>query len=330
MNVSIPQTMKNNLKSIQPGQAILSHWCQETKSWQSNPLDIKLKPTEKILIQSYSIFPGIDVNYNYFLTESFSHQHDHMPTIMEVNHCRYGRIGWQMEQNLNLYLGEGDFSFHMKDNCAKSLLSFPFRYYEGVSFSINFIELDKNIPELLKESNVNIKQLLSTYGDTNIITAIQKDNYSDYSFNGLYDLSDELIFPYLKLKVQEFILFLSQLQLNNASLLIPCETDQVTTIKEIHTFLTENLNKRYTIEYLSKKYLMNTSTLKSTFKFVYGTPIASYMKHYRINKAIQLLRETNKSISEISAEIGYESQSKFTATFKKLIGVLPTAYRKQM
>lgn len=330
MNIPIPQKSQDKLRLIHSGQAIIKYWCQESNSFETEHLDIKLSLTDKILIERYSVFPGIEVSYNYFFTESFSHHHAHMPTIMEVNHCRYGRIGWEMEENLNLYLGEGDFSFHMKDNCAKSFLSCPLHYYEGVSFSLDFSELEKNIPDILKESGINILQLLNTYGDTHTITAIQKDYYNDYSFNGLYDLSDELIIPYLKLKVQEFILFLSKFKFHNTSLLRPCETEQVTIIKEIHSFLTTNLNTRYTIEYLSKKYLMNSSTLKTTFKSVYGMPIASYMKQYRINKAMQLLRETNKTIAEISSEIGYESQSKFTSTFKKIIGVLPTTYRKNI
>ena len=39
---------------------------------------------------------------------------------------------------------------------------------------------------------------------------------------------------------------------------------------------------RVSFEELSKQYLMNTTTLKSVFKAVYGMPIASYMKEYRM------------------------------------------------
>ncbi len=53
------------------------------------------------------------------------------------------------------------------------------------------------------------------------------------------------------------------------------------------------------------------------------------MKEYRIRKAAQLLRETEDSIAEIAARVGYENQSKFTAAFKELMQTLPTAYRKQ-
>ena len=46
---------------------------------------------------------------------------------------------------------------------------------------------------------------------------------------------------------------------------------------------------------------MNTTTLKSVFKAVYGMPIASYMKEYRMKLASNMLLQKDKSISEIAA-----------------------------
>lgn len=57
-------------------------------------------------------------------------------------------------------------------------------------------------------------------------------------------------------------------------------SQQTELIKEIRQQLTEHLEQRFTIEELSKQYLINTSTLKEVFKAVYGLPIATYMKEY--------------------------------------------------
>ena len=59
-------------------------------------------------------------------------------------------------------------------------------------------------------------------------------------------------------------------------------------------------------------------------------PIATYMKQYRMNQAIAYLKETDDSMAEIAAAVGYENQSKFTAAFKNVVGVLPTTYRKNI
>ena len=86
--------------------------------------------------------------------------------------------------------------------------------------------------------------------------------------------------------------------------------------------------RHYTIEELSKQYLMNTTTLKSVFKAVYGMPIASYMKEYRMKLASNMLLQEDKSISEIAAAVGYKSQSKFISAFRDIFQILPTAYQK--
>ena len=85
---------------------------------------------------------------------------------------------------------------------------------------------------------------------------------------------------------------------------------------------------RVSFEELSKQYLMNTTTLKSVFKAVYGMPIASYMKEYRMKSASNMLLQKDKSISEIAAAVGYKSQSKFTSAFRDIFQILPTAYQK--
>ena len=53
------------------------------------------------------------------------------------------------------------------------------------------------------------------------------------------------------------------------------------------------------------------------------------MKQYRIKQAMQYLDESDRSIAEIAALVGYENQSKFTQAFKKVTGMLPKDYRKK-
>ena len=105
------------------------------------------------------------------------------------------------------------------------------------------------------------------------------------------------------------------------------EAEQVKIIREIHDHLTEHMEQRVTIEELARQYLINPTTLKTVFKEVYGSSLAAHMKEHRMEKAA-LLRETDMSVAEIAGQVGYESQSKFTAAFKEQFGLLPTAYRR--
>lgn len=106
-----------------------------------------------------------------------------------------------------------------------------------------------------------------------------------------------------------------------------CTAEQLETVRRVHELLTEDLGRRYTIEELSRRFLINPSTLKESFKAVYGQSLAAHIKEHRMALASELLRGTDLSIAEIAERVGYENQSKFSAEFKKYTGKLPSEYR---
>ncbi len=108
------------------------------------------------------------------------------------------------------------------------------------------------------------------------------------------------------------------------------ETTRKETARSIHEYLTEHLSERITIEALSKRFHVNTTTLKKIFKEVYGDSVAAHIKKHRLEKAARLLKDTETSVFAVAKEVGYESQSRFTAAFKEQYGVLPTEFRKQI
>ena len=107
------------------------------------------------------------------------------------------------------------------------------------------------------------------------------------------------------------------------------QDSQEQIIRHVHDELTNNLAERVTIEELSRKYLMNTTTLKRCFKQVYGETIAAHMKKHRMEAAAALLVQTQDDISAIALAVGYVSQSRFTSVFKQTYGELPTEYRRR-
>lgn len=104
--------------------------------------------------------------------------------------------------------------------------------------------------------------------------------------------------------------------------------EQVELVRRVHDQLLAQLDRKTTIEELSRQYHMNPTTLKSTFKEVYGVSIAAHIKAHRMERAAQLLRETGWSVAEVARAVGYDSQSRFTAAFKSVFHQLPREYRK--
>ncbi len=106
------------------------------------------------------------------------------------------------------------------------------------------------------------------------------------------------------------------------------QDSSIQTVNEVHELLTSDLTRRYTIEEISFKFHINQTTLKTTFKRVFGQSIGGYMKEYRIKRAKELLCNSDASIAEIAIAVGYENQSKFTVAFRDITGILPRDYRK--
>ena len=150
----------------------------------------------------------------------------------------------------------------------------------------------------------------------------------EHIFSVLCSLPKPLYLPYCKLKIQELFLYLERIDPAKEKALDQYYSAQIEQIKKIHELLTHNLDRRFTIETLSKQYLINTSSLKKIFKAVYGQPIAAYMKGYRIRRAMELLRTTDESVAAIAKSLSYENQGKFTKAFKDITQMMPTEYRR--
>ena len=65
------------------------------------------------------------------------------------------------------------------------------------------------------------------------------------------------------------------------------------------------------------------------FAAVYGRTPAAYLAERRIERAQDLLRATNLTVTEICHLVGYTSLGSFGTRFRQLVGVTPSAYQAQ-
>jgi two-component system response regulator YesN len=79
---------------------------------------------------------------------------------------------------------------------------------------------------------------------------------------------------------------------------------------------------------VSASVFLNPDYLAKMFKAEVGISIKDYINNYRIEKAKDLLLNSNASVSMIAAEVGFDNFSYFSTLFKKLTGVGPQSFRK--
>jgi len=101
-------------------------------------------------------------------------------------------------------------------------------------------------------------------------------------------------------------------------------------IDQAKSILENNLRESITIETLAKTVGLNEQKLKSGFKKIHGSPIKTYLKSFRLEKAKALLIQGNMSISEVAEEIGYKNRGYFSRIFRDKYGVLPKDYVKSL
>jgi AraC-like DNA-binding protein len=64
-----------------------------------------------------------------------------------------------------------------------------------------------------------------------------------------------------------------------------------------------------------------------TFRATFGETPHRYLQRRRIERAMFLLRETDRSVSEICLDVGFASLGTFSRTFQEIVGEPPTTYR---
>ncbi len=82
------------------------------------------------------------------------------------------------------------------------------------------------------------------------------------------------------------------------------------------------------VEALARSVHMSSGHLSREFRRAYGEPPYSYLMTRRIERAMALLRRGDLSVTEVCFAVGCSSLGTFSSRFTELVGVAPSAYRR--
>ena len=66
-----------------------------------------------------------------------------------------------------------------------------------------------------------------------------------------------------------------------------------------------------------------------SFRATFGETPHRYLQRRRVERAMFLLRETDRSVTDISFDVGFTSLGTFSRTFHEIVGLSPRDYREQ-
>ena len=64
-----------------------------------------------------------------------------------------------------------------------------------------------------------------------------------------------------------------------------------------------------------------------TFKATFGETPHRYLQRRRVERAMYLLRATDRSVTDICMEVGFSSLGTFSRTFRDIVGETPSEFR---
>lgn len=287
-------------------------------------------------IDSFAILPGIDLA----CIEMNAHAWPAQKTgpgksLIEISYCLRGARHLHYKDGREDCQSSGEAAISINNGSGSSC--FHCLPYEGIEFSIDLSEIE-NLPDyVLSLFAENPRSLCSRLpaGDLPVLITerpaaerkmaedlwnLYKDSASDEasSIAQIRTLSIHLISTF---QSNNF----GGRHRNSAKL----KSLQKKIAEETEAAITADLSNPVSIRELSARFKTSETSLKTYFSSVYGCGISDYMKEKRLEKAKELLEATPLPISEVAARVGYQSQSKFSAFFKKQTGNTPLNYRRQ-
>ncbi|MCP9762208.1 AraC family transcriptional regulator [Lacihabitans soyangensis] len=100
------------------------------------------------------------------------------------------------------------------------------------------------------------------------------------------------------------------------------------TFHRLDQMLRENLAHPWTVEEMAAIIGLGTTTFTEKVKAFSGFPPLNYLINLRISEAIRLMKNSDKSLTDIALDTGFYSSQHFSTTFKKLTGYTPGHFRK--
>ncbi len=98
-------------------------------------------------------------------------------------------------------------------------------------------------------------------------------------------------------------------------------------IGEALSHLERNIHREMNLEELASIAHMSRRSFLRVFQSATGTSPLAWVIEQRINRACGLLRQTDRRVTEIAFDVGFNDSNYFTRQFRKITGLSPRSYR---
>ena len=274
------------------------------------------------------VFPGIQLRWTDSREPQGGVGGTPSPAAFEIRHCREGGAEWEWG-DAYCCLSPGDLAIARQSDMGAEA-RFPLGRYRGITVTVDLDQAPEDFAAILPEVNVRPRELMEKFTAQGRGYVARSRPAVEHIFSELYDLPESIRAGYCKVKVLELLLFLSALDVEeNEEPGHVISRPRMELAQEVARYLGEHMESRVTLEMLSKRFHASGTSIKSSFKAVYGVSLYAYVRTQKMRAAALRLRETEDSVLEIAGALGYGNGSKFAKAFREVMGTSPAAYRRQ-
>ena len=104
---------------------------------------------------------------------------------------------------------------------------------------------------------------------------------------------------------------------------------QISLVRTVLNYIDEHYSEKISRDSLAEELHYSPCYFSSVFHKLAGITLSEYVSNIRMNKAGELICNSDVAVSEIIKRVGYRSESLFYTTFKKHFGVNPNEIRRK-
>ena len=117
--------------------------------------------------------------------------------------------------------------------------------------------------------------------------------------------------------------------LSESSFMDDIPSEYGSRMAKVYDFVEAHFDRKIYLRELADSVSMSEQSFSRFFTKMMGRPFFVFLNEYRIKRACRLLLDSNKQVSEIAFDVGYESLPFFYRQFKKFMDCPPLEYQKK-
>jgi len=215
-----------------------------------------------------------------------------------------------------------------KKKLSALIYNSDFRNVIKTAFRENDVSVVSSMLSLSKHIDTPKRSIIKDYYTFlfNILAEFAREVVSDHHFeeNLFYELNRCIT----EEEYKRFLLGIYE-QIMSLNSFVETRKEKV-SVQEIKNYIDRHYGEYgFSTNDIVKRFNFSVSYLSSLFKKNEGTTIVDYITEKRIQRATQLIRETDLSITYISSLVGYDNIQYFSKVFKSVMKMSPTDYSNE-